>query len=245
MGFPLEPSTPHKGAFPQPAADASFTESSWGMTSSSVLIDNIENEVQKMKAEKKRAFHDSWEKWLAKTFCVVLGGSFDEILLANARQAFDEFQALTATRLGLERSRIRFFSLCENIPLQSRKKILSTVAPRQLALTLSGFAVDDFKKEYQAMASAYRGNSDEVSVEARESCIALFSMMGNESDGLRKAVVAALDRFVSGIAPMVGKSNAAKMFMRLTQCIPKAERQKIFLAMSPQDFGEMLYHFLF
>lgn len=213
--------------------------------SSNSLIEAIENEAKKRKEGKKRPFRDSWEKWLAKTFGFAINDSFDEILLANARQVFEEFQELTAARFGREKTRSLFFSLCENIPLTTRKKILSTVAPHQLALILSEFALDDFKKDFQAMASAYNGKSGDISVEARESCISLFPTTGAGPDAIRKNVVASLEEFAAGISSRVGKSNAAKLYMRLVQCIPKSERLKIFLIMTPQEFGEMLYHFLF
>ena len=209
------------------------------------MIDDTEKETGKRKAGNEHVFRDSWGKWLAKTFGIAVDGTSNEHLLANARLAFDEFQALTAARLGSEKSRSRFFSLCEKLPLVTRKKILSTVDPRQLALTLSEFASEDFKKEFQAMAAAYKGKSVDIPVETKESCIALFSVTGNVHDGIRNAIVEALEAFVSITAPLVGKQNAAKTFMRLAQYIPKPERQKMLLAMSPQAFGEMLVHFLF
>ena len=207
--------------------------------------DDSEKETGKKKESNEHVFRDSWDKWLGKTFGIAVDGTSNEHLLANARHAFDEFQALTAARLGSEKSRSRFFSLCEKLPLVTRKKILSTVDPHQLALTLSEFASEDFKKEFQAMAAAYKGKSFDIPVETKESCIALFSVAGNVHDGIRNAVVEALEAFVSITAPLVGKQNAAKTFMRLAQYIPKPERQKMLLAMSPQAFGEMLVHFLF
>ena len=210
-----------------------------------IRTDDIKNEAKKGKEEKGCVLHDAWKTWLAKTFGVPRNGSSNEMLLANAHQAFDEFLTLTAERLGREKSQTRFFSLCENIPLLARKKILSTVDPRQLAVMLSGFAFGDFKKDFQTMASAYNGKSDQISAESKESCIALFSPAGNRSDGIRKAVVDALDAFSVVTAPMVGKTNAVKIFMRLAQTIPMSERQKVLLAMSPQEFAEMLIHFLF
>lgn len=211
----------------------------------SFKTDDIKKEAKKGTAGKECVVHDAWKSWLSKTFGIPRNSSSNEMLLANAHQAFDEFLSLTAERLGPEKSKTRFFSLCENIPLMARKKILSTVDPRQLALMLSGFAADDFKKDFQAMVAAYNGKSNEISVESKESCIALFSPAGNRSDGIRKAVVDALDSFSIVTAPMVGKPNAMKIFMRLVQIIPMSERQKILLAMSPQDFAEMLIHFLF
>ena len=207
--------------------------------------DDIKKEAKKGTAGKECVVHDAWKSWLSKTFGIPRNSSSNEMLLANAHQAFDEFLSLTAERLGIEKSKTRFFSLCENIPLMARKKILSAVDPHQLALMLSGFAADDFKKDFQAMVAAYNGKSNEISVESKESCIALFSPAGNRSDGIRKAVIDALDSFSIVTAPMVGKTNAMKIFMRLVQIIPMSERQKILLAMSPQDFAEMLIHFLF
>lgn len=202
-------------------------------------------DIKKEAKKEKCVLHDAWTNWLAKTFCIAKNGSSNEMLLSNAHQAFDEFLALTSERLGREKSQSRFFSLCENIPLMARKKILSAVDPRQLALMLSGFASDDFKKDFQAMASAYNGKSDEISAKSKDSCIALFSPAGNRSDGIRNAVVGALDAFVVVTAPLVGKPNAVKVFMRLAQLIPMSERQKILLSMSPQEFAEMLIHYLF
>ena len=210
-----------------------------------VKTDDIKKEAKKGASGKECVVHNAWTSWLSKTFGIPRNSSSNEMLLANAHQAFDEFLSLTAERLGPEKSKTRFFSLCENIPLMARKKILSAVDPRQLALMLSGFAADDFKKDFQAMVAAYNGKSNEIAVESKESCIALFSPAGNRSDGIRKAVVDALDSFSIVTAPMVGKTNAMKIFMRLVQIIPMSERQKILLAMSPQDFAEMLIQFLF
>ena len=209
------------------------------------LAGDIKKEAKQGESEKKSGSHDAWKNWLAKTFCIAKKGSSNEMLLANAQQAFDEFLTLTATRLGLEKSRSRFFCLCENIPLLARKEILSTVDPHQLAIMLSEFASDDFKKDFQKMASAYNGKSNEISVESKKSCIAVFLPAGNGADGIRKAVVGALDAFVVLMGPLVGKTNAVNLFMRLAKFIPSPERQKILRAMSPQEFAEMLTHFLF
>ena len=210
-----------------------------------VRTDDVKKGAGKGKAGEECVLHDAWKTWLAKTFGVPRNGSSNEMLLANAHQAFDEFLELTTERLGREKSQTRFFSLCENIPLLARKKILSTVDPRQLAVMLSGFAFGDFKKDFQAMSAAYNGKSDQLSAESKESCIALFSPAGNKSDGIRKAVIGSLDEFSLVTAPMVGRPNAMKVFMRLAQTIPASERQKVLLAMSPQEFAEMLIHFLF
>ena len=202
-------------------------------------------EGKKDKEGQECVLHDAWKKWLMKTFCIAPNSPSSEMLLDKAHQAFDAFLELTAARLGFDKSRSRFFYLCENIPVISRKQILSTVDPYQLAAMLSGFSSDTFNKAFQAMASAYNGKSDEISAGLRESCIALFPSAGNGAVGVRKAADDALNAFVLITAPMIGKTNAVKIFMQLVQIISKSERQKILLAMSPQDFAEMLFHFLF
>ena len=208
--------------------------------------DDVKKEARKEQQEGQECvLHDAWKKWLMKTFCIAPNSPSSEMLLDKAHQAFDAFLELTAARLGFDKSRSRFFYLCENIPVISRKQILSTVDPYQLAAMLSGFSSDTFNKQFQAMASAYNGKSDEISAGLRESCIALFPSAGNGTGGVRKAADDALNAFVLITAPMIGKTNAVKIFMQLVQIISKSERQKILLAMSPQDFAEMLFHFLF
>ena len=207
--------------------------------------DDVKKEARKGNEGKECVLHDAWKKWLMKTFCVAPNSPSSEMLLDKAQQAFDVFLELTAERLGFDKSRSRFFYLCENIPLIARKKILSTVDPHQFAAMLSGFATDDFNKDFQAMSFAYKGKSDEISAGLRESYIALFISAGNGAHGIREAAVDALNAFVLLTAPMIGKTNAVKIFMQLVQVISKSERQKILLAMSPQDFAEMLFHFLF
>ena len=210
-----------------------------------VSPDDVKKEAGKEQEGQECVLHDAWKKWLMKTFCIAPNSPSSEMLLDKAHQAFDAFLELTAARLGFDKSRSRFFYLCENIPVISRKQILSTVDPYQLAAMLSGFSSDTFNKAFQSMASAYNGKSDESSAGLRESCIALFPSAGNGAVGVRKAADDALNAFVLITAPMIGKTNAVKIFMQLVQIISKSERQKILLAMSPQDFAEMLFHFLF
>ena len=210
-----------------------------------VSPDDVKKEAGKEQEGQECVLHDAWKKWLMKTFCIAPNSPSSEMLLDKAHQAFDAFLELTAARLGFDKSRSRFFYLCENIPVISRKQILSTVDPYQLAAMLSGFSSDTFNKAFQSMASAYNGKSDEISAGLRDSCIALFPSAGNGAVGVRKAADDALNAFVLITAPMIGKTNAVKIFMQLVQIISKSERQKILLAMSPQDFAEMLFHFLF
>lgn len=241
MGFLLEPVPPRKEAFKIKNTDTQ----SWTLASPYELIADIEESAKK---NKKRAalFHDIWEWRLSETFGIdIENDAAGQILLLNARRVFEDFQMLTAIKLGRDACRKKFFEVCGAIPPTARKNMLTDIEPRQFAYALTGFSFDDFRDDYRAMANDFRrGKAAGLKPGAKEDCLSLFAPVGESLDWVRKAAEKALDSFIELTGAKIGEENAVAMFSRLVQYIPRKEREKFLLAMTPLEFAEMFAYFL-